>query len=86
MLAAELGSAAIQRHLVESRRALEEHVFGQMRETGMRAVEARAGAHTQRDRRQLAGMALVHHTQATMAESGQHCLRKRRAISAAAHR
>ena len=50
VLAAELGGAAVERHLVERGGALEEHVLGEVGEAGVAAVEARAGAHAERDR------------------------------------
>ena len=59
VLAAQLGGAAVERHLVEGARPLEEHVLGHVGDAGMRAVEARAGAHHEGDRGERSGDRIV---------------------------
>ena len=59
VLAAELARTPVERRLVEPVRALEEHVLGHVGEAGQRAVEARAGADDERDRRERSGDVLV---------------------------
>src|SRR5207253_10859786 len=66
VLPAELAGAPVERALIEPSRALEEHVLGHVGNTRMRAVEARAGAYRERDRRERPGYRIEEHRQRPM--------------------
>ncbi len=69
VLAAQLGGAAVERHLVEGARPLEEHVLGHVGDAGMRAVEARAGAHHEGDRGERSGDRIVEDGESAVLEA-----------------
>ena len=69
VLAAELAGAAVERGLVELARALKEHVLRHVGDAGVRAVEARAGAHRERDGGERARHGIVEHPERPVPEA-----------------
>ena len=61
VLASEVAGKTVDPRLIVRPRALEQHVLGDVRDAGVRAVEARAGTDGDGDRRERTGRGLVQH-------------------------
>ncbi len=69
VIAAELGRVTIDAGVIEPRRPLKEHVLGEMRDAGRAAIEARAGARGERDRRERPRPPLVDDAKRALAKN-----------------
>jgi len=69
VLTAELGRAAVERHLIQPARTLEEHVLGHVSDARMPAVEAGARAHHEGDRGERPRNGIVEHDEGPVTQA-----------------